>query len=72
MIPFEIVTLAVGGGGLVLALVAAFRGQNPFTDLSRRGDMWFDHAEDLPLEARPSEDERDAPIPRRELRSRAS
>jgi hypothetical protein len=32
--------------------------------------MWFDRREDIGVENRPSEDDRDAPIPKRPLRGR--
>ena len=69
MNPFEIITFAVTGIGVVLAF-GPFRLSGAF-DGAGRGTSWFAHNEDLPLDARPSEDAVDAPIPVRPLRSRA-
>ena len=67
---FETVTILVTAGGTLAGLIIAFRG-GVLSGLGRDGAMWFDHLADLPIEQRPSEDERDAPIPRRPLHGRA-
>jgi hypothetical protein len=38
--------------------------------LGRHGQTWFDHPSDLDPSQLPSEDDRDAPIPKRPLRGR--
>jgi hypothetical protein len=65
MSAFEAVTILVTAGGVLIGLVAYFRTGGPLTELGRHGVMWFEHPLDRPIEDRPSEDERDAPIPRR-------
>ena len=70
MIAFQIVTLGVAMIGIVAAVFISFSGGGPLASLGRSGQMWFHHAEDLALSEQPSEDERDAPIPRRRLRGR--
>ena len=67
---FEVVTLVVGVLAIALAATRYFRTGRVLRQLGRGGQMWFDHAEDQDLEARPSEDERDDPIPKRPLRGR--
>jgi hypothetical protein len=67
---FEIVTLVVSLVAIVIALLTYFRFSRVVQDLGRHGGNWFDHAEDMQVGDRPSEDERDAPIPKRPLRGR--
>lgn len=64
---FEAVTILVTAGSALLGLVHYFRNGGPLSRLGRDGVMWFDHLADLPIAERPSEDELDAPIPRRPL-----
>jgi hypothetical protein len=68
---FEVVTIVVTLAALAVAIVMSLRPGGTFADVSR-GGFWFDHSEDLALEVRPSEDERDEPIPRRALRGRSA
>ena len=68
MSAFEVVTVVVCVAALAIAATSYFRGG--LNDLGRYGRTWFDHREDIPEADRPSEDERDAPIPRRPLRGR--
>jgi hypothetical protein len=71
MSAFELVAIVVGGVAVVLALTALspWRG---LSELGRRGQNWFERSEDREVEDRPSEDDRDDPIPRRPLRGRPS
>lgn len=64
-----LIVLVVAGTALV-GLFDYLRHGWPLKRLGRDGQMWFDHLADLPLEQRPSEDELDAPIPRRPLYGR--
>jgi hypothetical protein len=68
MSAFEIVIIAVG----VIAVVVAFIALLSPWNLGRRGQTWFERTEERELEDRPSEDDRDDPIPRRPLRGRPS
>ncbi|MGI8863145.1 MAG: hypothetical protein ACR2JH_01895 [Solirubrobacteraceae bacterium] len=70
MIAFEAVTIGVAVAGTTAALVSYLRGPGPLEELGRYGASWFAHPGDLPLSERPSEDERDAPLPKRPLRGR--
>jgi hypothetical protein len=67
---FEIVTIVVSAIAIVLAATSYFRVSRVLDRLGRGGHSWFDHAEDLQVANRPSEDERDDPIPKRPLRGR--
>jgi hypothetical protein len=67
---FEIVTLVVAVVAIALAVTSYFRLNRVIEQLGRGGQTWFDHAEDHPVEERPSEDDRDEPIPKRPLRGR--
>ncbi len=68
---FELVTIVVSAIAIVLATTSYFRVSRVLERLGRSGGAWFDHADDAALSDRPSEDERDAPIPRRPLRGRS-
>jgi hypothetical protein len=70
MSAFEVVTFVVAVAAILLAVFSYLRLNRALSDLGRRGSNWFDHEEDLPIEDRPSEDDRDAPIPKRPLRGR--
>jgi hypothetical protein len=63
----ETVTILVVVGAVLLGLIDYLRSGGALDQLGRDGTVWFDHIADLPIEQRPSEDERDAPIPRRPL-----
>jgi hypothetical protein len=65
---FEIVTIVVAVIAIVLAATTYFRVSRVLQELGRGGQTWFDHAEDLAPGERPSEDDRDAPIPKRPVR----
>jgi hypothetical protein len=67
---FEVVTLIVCIVALVIATASFLRVSRAIDQLGRRGSTWFDHSEDLADGDRPSEDDRDAPIPKRPLRGR--
>ena len=69
MSAFEVVTIAVAVVSLALAATSYFRVNRVLQQLGRQGP-WFDHAQDQGIDERPSEDERDAPIPKRPLRGR--
>ncbi len=68
---FETVTVVVTATAAVTGLIDFVRNGGPLRRLGRDGSVWFDHLADVPLEARPSEDALDAPIPRRPLVGRA-
>ncbi len=70
MTVIQAVTIAVAVLGAVVAVIAYLRGPAGLEQLGRQGQTWFDHAGDRVVEERPSEDERDAPLPRRRLRGR--
>ncbi len=65
---FEIVTIVVAVVAIVIALTTYFRVGRALEQLGRRGGTWFDHSEDADVAERPSEDDRDAPIPKRPIR----
>jgi hypothetical protein len=67
---FEVVTLVVCIIALLVAAASFFRVSRAIDQLGRRGSTWFDHTEDISADDRPSEDDRDAPIPKRPLRGR--
>ena len=67
---FELVTIVVSLVAIGLAMTSYFRVNRVLQRLGRHGHVWFDHAEDLDPPQRPSDDERDDPIPRRRLRGR--
>jgi hypothetical protein len=68
---FEIITIAVGVGGIVLAATPWFSVGRALGELGRQGQAWFESPTDRALEVQPSEDAMDAPIPRRPLRARS-
>ena len=68
MSAFAVVTVVVCA--IALAIAAVWFVIGGMGDFNRRGRMWFDHREDIPEADRPSEDDRDAPIPKRPLRGR--
>jgi hypothetical protein len=67
---FEVVTLVVCIVALLVATASFLRVNRAIDQLGRRGSTWFDHSEDVAADDRPSEDERDDPIPKRPLRGR--
>jgi hypothetical protein len=67
---FEVVTLVVAVIAIVLSLTVWLRLGRVLDQLGRQGQTWFDHSSDIDPAHRPSEDDRDAPIPKRPLRGR--
>ncbi len=67
---FEVVTIVVSVIAIALAATFYFRVSRVLDRLGRSGQAWFDHADDAAVTERPSEDERDAPLPKRPLRGR--
>jgi hypothetical protein len=57
-------------GTVVVGAFDYVRRGGPLAQLGRMGGLWFDHADDHAIADRPSEDQIDAPIPRRRLRGR--
>jgi hypothetical protein len=69
----QTVTILVVAGTAIVGLIDYLRRGGPLSQLSRLGRdgvVWFDRLADLPIDQRPSEDELDAPIPRRPLTGR--
>ncbi len=67
---FELVTVGVAVLGAAVAGIVYLRGPGALDQLGRQGQSWFEHPSDRSVSDRPSEDERDAPLPRRPLRGR--
>ncbi len=67
---FEVVTIGVAVLGAAVAGIVYLRGPGALDELGRQGQSWFEHPADRPVSDRPSEDERDAPLPRRRVRGR--
>jgi hypothetical protein len=67
---FAVVVIVVAVIGIVLAFTPAFSPSRVASRLGRRGQTWMDHEEDMPVDKRPTGDERDEPIPARPLRGR--
>jgi hypothetical protein len=65
---WEIVTIVVAVIAIAIAATTFFRVSRALDQLGRGGRTWFDHAEDVAPGERPSEDDRDAPIPKRPIR----
>jgi hypothetical protein len=70
MSAFEVVTIVVCVIAIALAATSYFRVSRVLQELGRHGPSWFDHEDDLDVSDRPSDDERDAPIPKRPIRGR--
>ena len=69
----QTVTILVVAGTAIVGLIDYLLRGGPLSRLGRLGRdgaVWFDHLADLPIDRRPSEDELDAPIPRRPLSGR--
>ena len=60
---FEVVVIVVAIICIPLAAVMHFPVRKLIDQVGRRGALWFDHSEDVPVRDQPSEDARDAPIP---------
>jgi hypothetical protein len=67
---FEVVLIVVFIVCVPLAALIHFPVRKLIDQAGRRGGLWFEHLEDTPVDELPPEDERDAPIPRRQLRGR--
>jgi hypothetical protein len=67
---FEVVLIVVFIVCVPLAAVIHFPVRKLIEQAGRRGGLWFEHPEDVPVQDVPSEDERDPPIPRRQLPGR--
>jgi hypothetical protein len=69
MSAFEIVTIVVAVVAIALAASSYFRLRQVLSEMGRRGYSLYSSA-DSDISERPSEDDRDAPIPKRPLRGR--
>jgi hypothetical protein len=67
---FEVVLVVVVVLSVFVAALPSFRIGRALNELGRQGYTWFETPSDRAIEAQPSEDARDAPIPRRPLRGR--
>lgn len=67
---FEIVMFVVAALAVLACFTPFFSIRRAVGSLGRQGMFWFEHDEDREVEDRPTEDERDAPLPRRPLRGR--
>ena len=70
MIVFEVVTIGVAAVGAAVGGIVYLRGPGSLEHLGRQGQSWFEHPSDRAVSERPSEDDPDAPLPRRPLRGR--
>jgi hypothetical protein len=66
----QTITILVVAGTAAVGLIDYLRRGGPLSRLGRDGVVWFDHLADMPIDQRPSEDQLDAPIPRRPLAGR--
>jgi hypothetical protein len=66
---FEVVLVIVTVGALLFAAASYFRMRRVLDRLGNSPGA-FAHPDDRPLSERPSEDEPDAPLPKRPLRGR--
>ena len=67
MSAYEVVLIVVAVVGILLAGTRYFRTREA---VDRLGSSAFARPEDRPLSERPSEDERDTPLPKRPVRAR--
>jgi hypothetical protein len=70
MTTLEIVVFVVTALALAACLTPSFSVRRAVSGLGRQGTFWFEHEGDRELADRASDDERDAPLPRRPLRAR--
>ena len=70
MTVFEIVMFVVTALAVLACFTPFFNIRQAVASLGRQGMFWFEHDEDRGVEERPTEDERDAPLPQRPIRSR--
>jgi hypothetical protein len=70
MSAFEVVLIIVGALAILVACTSYFRTRNVVRQLGE-SPRAFAHPEDRPIDQRPSEDERDEPLPKRPVRGRA-
>jgi hypothetical protein len=68
---FEVVLIIVAVLSIGVASTSYFRLRNVLKQLGESPDS-FAHPEDRPISERPSEDERDEPLPKRPVRGRPS
>jgi hypothetical protein len=66
---FEVVLVIVVGVTVVIGAASYFRRRSAVSQLGESPEA-FAHPEDRPLSEQPSEDERDAPLPKRPYRAR--
>jgi hypothetical protein len=64
------VIIVVAIVGIGLALTPQFGVSRLISRIGRTGGTWIDHREDLEISDRPTDDERDEPIPSRPIRGR--
>jgi hypothetical protein len=69
MSAFEVVLIVVTVLAIAVACTSYFRQRNVLGQLGESPES-FAHPGDRPVEDRPSEDERDEPLPKRPLRGR--
>jgi hypothetical protein len=69
MSAFEIVLIVVGVIGILLGATWYFRTHDILSRLGTSPES-FAHPEDRPVSERPSEDDRDEPLPKRPLRGK--
>lgn len=67
---FGVVLVIVVVLSVFVAALPSFRIGRTLNELGRHGYVWFETPSDRAIEAQPSEDARDAPIPHRPLRAR--
>ncbi len=67
---FEIVMFIVAAAAIAACFTPFFSIRRALASLGRQGAFWFEHDEDREVADRPTEDERDAPLPHRPLRAR--
>jgi hypothetical protein len=67
---FELVVVVLGPVGIALCATPFFSTRRAIAQLGHQDHSWFSHLEDEDLSERPSEDDGDAPLPRRALRGR--
>jgi hypothetical protein len=67
---FEIVMFVVTALAIAACFTRFFSVRRAVASLGRQGAFWFEHEEDRAVEDRPTEDGRDAPLPRRPVRAR--
>ena len=69
MSAFEVVLIVVAVGAILVACTNYFRLRNVISQLGE-SPRSFEHPDDRPASERPSEDERDEPLPKRPMRGK--